>query len=421
MENINFISNITKIKLANGVTLMLERLPYFKSVTLGFFLRKGSRDENDQERGYSHFCEHMLFKGTTKYKKDNVAEIFDQMGGYINAYTTNELVVVYNKVPYFNLEATLNLIYNMYTDSLFEKSELELERDVILNEINSTLEDPQDKISEDFMSNLFPNQGLGYPIIGTSESIESLTRDDLYDFYRKMFNSKDLIIAISGNIDIDNIVKTVEKFEFNQCGVENDKTAVQGDGRMFFTKLNSEQLHIMGGTSKFTLSKDTYLHSSILNIILGETMSSRLFQKVREELGLCYSIYSFIHKYRKENIFGIYTSVMPKTGKKTIAAISDVIKELLRNGITRDELEKARRQQIGEIILNSDILQKRMQRMVSQEIRFGEQFDENYIIDKINKITVEDINKLVKEIFIRENFITQGLFRKEVDLIEWDF
>ncbi|HOV15553.1 MAG TPA: pitrilysin family protein, partial [Spirochaetota bacterium] len=361
MDNINFTSNITKIKLNNGVTILLERLPYFKSVTLGFFLKKGSRDENDNERGYAHFCEHMLFKGTTKHKKDAIAEIFDEMGGYINAYTTNELVVVYNKVPYFNLESTIDLIYQIYSDSLFDTEEVELERDVILNEINSTLEDPQDKVSEDFMSNLFPNQGLGHPIIGSTNSINESTRDGLYNFYNKMFTGEDLIIAISGNIDIDAVTKQIENFKFKSRINNNDKLNEQSKEKMFFTKLNSEQLHIMGGTSKFLLTKETYLHSNILNIILGETMSSRLFQKVREDLGLCYSIYSFIHKYRDENVFGIYTSVMPKSAKKTIAAISDVIKNLIKDGITLVELDKAKQQKIGEIILNSDILQKRGQ------------------------------------------------------------
>ena len=421
MSNITFNAEFRKVKLKNGVTLLLERLPYFKSVTLGFFLKKGSRDEGDSERGYAHFCEHMLFKGTTKYKKDSIAQIFDEMGGYVNAYTTNELVAVYNKVPDFNLMSTLDMIFEMYSDSTFIDSEVELERDVILNEINSTLEDPQDKISEDFMTNLFPNQGLGYPIIGSTTSISNADRYALYNFYTRMFNSNDLIIAMSGNIDIDMVVKKLETFTFRSSQNSNNIANIQNDKKKFFTKLNSEQFHLMAGTSKFKLSKESYLWSNILNIIVGGTMSSRLFQKVREDLGLCYSIYSFVQRYRDENVFALYTSIMPKNLKKTIDAISQVIKLLLKDGVTVSEVEKAKQQNIGEIILNSDILQRRMQRMVSQEIRFGEQYDESYIIDQINKITKDDIDKLIKDVFVNENFVTQGLYRSKMELLDWNF
>jgi predicted Zn-dependent peptidase len=420
-NDVNFNSNIKKYELDNGVTVLIEEMPFFQSVSLGFFLKRGSRDENKNQVGYSHFCEHMLFKGTNIYKKDEIAHIFDQMGGYINAYTNHESVVIYNRVPYFHLDEAIKLMFDMFHNSIFEESETELERDVILNEINMTLEDPQDKIFEDFMNNLFPNQGLGLPIIGSIESISNVSQKTLFDFYKNMFCSDDLIIAISGKINTEKTLSLIESFSFRRDKKQTNVKACQGNERDFFTESASEQLHLLVGTGKFDLTDDSFIHAGLLNIILGESMSSRFFQKLREDLGLCYSIHSFLNKYRDESLFGLYMSIMPKNTKKAIDATSSVIKELLKNGITKNELEHAKKQKIGEIILNTDVLQKRMQRIAMMEIKYGRHYDENYIINKIEKTTLDDVNKLIHEIFICDNFITQALYKKKIEIEKWSF
>ncbi|OHD07474.1 MAG: hypothetical protein A2086_14550 [Spirochaetes bacterium GWD1_27_9] len=420
-NNLIFINNVKKYKRDDGLTILLEENPKFLSVALGLFIKRGSRDELFNQAGLSHFCEHMIFKGTQEFQKDHIAQIFDEMGGYLNAYTSYELVVLHNRIPNFYLEKALKIMYDMFNGSVFDEKETDLERDVILNEIKSTMEDPSEKIHEDFMFNLFPEQGLGLPIIGTEESITSVSRDTLFDFYKNIFSSDDLILVISGNFSSEKILDYLNTLTFRRCPTPQNKKANQGEKKSFFTEMPSEQLHLMMGTSKFNLNEDTYISANLLNIIIGESMSSRFFQRIREELGLCYSIYTYIHKYREETIFGLYTSIMPKNVNKTINNISLVIKELLKDGITKEELEQAKKQKIGEIILNSDILQKRMQRIAQMEIRFGKQYDENYVIEKINKTTIDDLNELIKQIFIQENFLTQALYKKKVDLAEWNF
>jgi len=284
-----------------------------------------------------------------------------------------------------------------------------------------TLEDPQDKVYEDFINNIYPKQGLGLPIIGSVESISEVKRDELFNFYQKSFISDDLIIVISGRVNIDEIVDFIGKFNFRRGEKQKNIKADQGNESFFFTELPSEQLHIVSGNSKFSLNEETYIHGGLLNLILGETMSSRFFQKLREDLGLCYSVHSFINKYRDESLFGIYMSIMPKNAKKAIDETSKVIEDLIKNGITKDEFKNSKKQKIGEIILNTDILQKRMQRIAGLEIKFGQYFDENYIIDKIEKTKIDDLNSLIKNIFVSQNFLTQGLYKKKVEIEKWKF
>ena len=184
MFNLNLKNNIEKIKLLNGLTILLENIDYVNSCSVGFFLKSGSRNENRSQAGYSHFCEHMIFKGTNKYSKEQILRCFDEMGGYVNAYTTHEIILVYNKIPYFNLIENIKIVTEMFNNSIFDSKEIDLEKNVILNEINSTKEDPQEKIHEDFMFNIFFDNQLSNPIIGNKESILKAEKDQLYNFYK---------------------------------------------------------------------------------------------------------------------------------------------------------------------------------------------------------------------------------------------
>ena len=422
LKKINLKENIYKVVLNNGINIILDYIPSHQSICIGFFLKKGSRDENKDQLGYSHFSEHMLFKGTEKYNQKFISNYFDKIGGYINAYTTHELIVLYNRIPKIYLEDAIKFMYNIFMNSIFNEKELNIEKNVIINEIHSEFEDAHEKIHEYFMKNLFPNQSLGLPIIGNEKSINNCSRDNLFKFYNKFFNSDDLLIVISGNINKEKIITLFEKLDCRRKKLNiNKKKALQGKNTIFKNILPSEQAHIILGTSKYEIKKEEYIKLGLLNIILGESMSSRLYQKVREELGLCYSIYSFCNKYRKENVFGLYLSVLPSNINKAIKVISNIIKKLIQKGISKSELETAKTQKIGELILNYDILQKRIHRLAFMDITLNKIFSYNQILKIINNTTLYDLNNLARNIFIKENLITQLLYKKDLKIGEWDF
>jgi predicted Zn-dependent peptidase len=421
-EDLNIHENIKRTVLDNGITLITDDLPYFQSVSAGFFLKRGSRDEKIKELGYSHFCEHMLFKGTSGMNNKEITREFDRMGGYVNAYTTHESIVLYNRVPKWFLTDNTNLFFNIFNDSVFDAKENELERNVILNEIKSDLEDPQDKVHEDFFSKLFHGQSLGKPVIGSSDSIKNANRNDLYDFYKRTFNRNDLIIVMSGSVDKSTIDAIMQKNDLRDRAepVQQEK-ALQINFGHFHTVLNSEQVHVVLGTSMIDLDDAGHIRMTLLNSILGDSMSSIFFQKIREELGLCYSIGSFMNKYRQENVLGLYMSLMPKNVDKAIAAVSATIRALKEKGITEQELSKSKEQKTGEMIMNFDILNKRISRMAFMEMNMTKIYSLSEIIEMIRSTTLDDINQLIRSIFVKDNFLVQSLYKKKIKMEDLEF
>jgi len=422
-KDINTFKNIKKFNLKNGITLIIDQVESCKSTSLGFYLKKGSRDENANQAGYYHFAEHMLFKGTEKYNQKEIAKFFDTMGGNINAYTTHELVVLYDYFPFYNFEKTAQMMFEIFNNSNYDSKEFETEKNVIISEIRSEYEDPHEKVHEDFMKNIFNAQTLGLPIIGTEKSIKSVTRDELFNFYNENFTKEELFIVISGKIEPDTAIKIVENFNFKQRSNKYiSKEAFQNNKKKYYKTIHpSEQCHIVTGTTKFNLNQKQMMQINLLNLILGESMSSRLFQKVREELGLCYSTYSFSNKFRHENLYGIYMSVMPDKVNKSINAVSEVLQELIKNGITKEELDQAKQQKVGEYILNSDSIQKRMQRIAMMNIILDKIYTLEEMIEITQNTQISDINELIKNIFNYDNFITQILYKKNIKTEEWQF
>jgi predicted Zn-dependent peptidase len=422
-ENIKFTENIEKFNLENGLKVIFNQNLSFQTASIGFFLKNGSRDENSKEQGYSHFSEHMVFKGTPQLDKKQIANRFDKMGGYINAYTTHELVVIYNRIPFFYQEENISLMYEMFQNSEFDKKEFDLEKEVIINEIHSDLEDPHEKVHEDFMKNIFPDNPLGLPVIGTESSIEQSTKDYLFRFYNEKFTVDDLSIVIAGNFDKVKILEQLKNLKFRRK-TDQKSALLKAEQKTYnscMTVLPSEQVHLILGTSKFSLTDDFYIKMSLLNLVLGESISSLLFQKIREDLGLCYSIYSFYSRYRLENLFGIYASVMPKNVQKTYTAISNVLKDFKRDGISNTSLEQAKNQKIGEIILNHDLLQKEMQRIAYMDLIFNKIYPLEELVKIIQSTTLDELKSMIDDIFKVENFSTQILYKSDIKQGEWEF
>jgi predicted Zn-dependent peptidase len=410
-------------KLKNGVTLLLEPLPAFSTVSLAFFNRFGSRDENENEAGYSHFIEHMLFKGNEKYTKDFLSSKFDEMGGYINAYTSKEEVCIYNTIPNYYMEDSIHLIEQMFNRSLLADNELASEKGVILNELNSTLEDPQEKLWEDFFANLFLDCGLGHPIIGYEQIIQDITREKLMTFYHKNFTANKLIISIAGNFKPDEVTNLIEDLSFRtsyEC-IENKKPLRLSSEKFGFTRMQAEHIHVLTGSVIQQNSFEFSLLTSLLSVLLGDSFSSRLFKKVRDELGLCYTITTSTDGFRDEYLFSIYFSVEQSKYDKAIEAVNGVICDLLEHGLKDGELEKIKKQRIGEILLSNDNLSRKMNSNISYHLLTDSKMNKQKSIEFIENVSEEDIMKLAREFLNSEKMYTHVLYKKKVDQPKWTF
>ncbi len=410
--NVKIFENTEIHILDNGITLIMEHLSHYSTSAITFFLKSGSRDETDNESGYSHFVEHMLFKGTLTEGKLSLSEKFDHIGGHINAYTSQEEIVIYNLVPSIHLEESLLLMTDMFNNSIMDQQEINLEKDVIINELNMINDDPQEKILEDFFQNIFPDSGLGRPIIGIEKSIKTIDSQKLTCFYNNTFSGNNLIISIAGNCNTDRIKNIVAGIQFRKTNLIHEDIAMQTKKQWGFTKMSSELIHVLSGRVLYKKDPQFYFRISLLNMILGGSMSSRLFQKIRDNLGLCYTINSDIDHFRNETIFSVYYSVMPSKLEKTAKTIQETINEIIVKGITEEELYKVKKQKIGQMILSSDQLTKRMNSNLYYNLYYKNAINKNDAIKIISETNVSDINEIISLLFSTDSF-TQLLYKKK--------
>jgi predicted Zn-dependent peptidase len=420
----HIIDRVKTTVLPSGVTLLTERVDHSSTVATGFFLNRGSRDENMNTTGYTHFCEHMLFKDTLNYDKQSIAKTFDEMGGYINAYTTHEMVVLYNLYPTWCHVTNCSLMHEMYTNALFPVKELDLERQVIISEIHEELEDPQEKCHEDFMENCFPGSSLGRSITGSEASIRNAKQGDVLNFYNNTFLNKNIVISVCGDIDHTQVIDLFSNFSFKSGSgsIGSPSSGVASSKHEWRqTLLPAEQVHCIMGTTDFTLTDNEYIQASMLNTLLGESMSSRIYQHIRDDLGLCYSIYTFMSRFRHETVFGLYFSVLPENFSRTVSEISTIISTLLKSGVTREEVELAKNIKIGELVMTFDRIDKRMIRSAVTTIKSNRYIPADEVIAVINSTTVKDLNNLIRKLFSRTRIKTQVLYPEPLEKLSWMF
>lgn len=413
-----------KLKLKNGMTLIIDERENFNTVCISFYIFRGSRDELDSEAGFTHFCEHMIFKGTTNFNKKEIALICDRMGGNFNAFTTSDTMCVFTAVPVYYVEKSIELILEMLYNSTFPIEEIEVEKNVILNEIRGENEDPYEKVTEDFLKNFYYGYSLGRPISGDEKLIKNIKRDNLYDFYRKIFSPENIKVIISGSkINIEKIKELLENYDAKNQKTHYDQTpAIQSDKIIEFTCMPSDQVHVVLGNSKFDYDREKdFLKYPLFNQIFGESFSSLLFQKLRDELGLSYFLYSFFNTYRYEKIFGIYFSVDKNNLDKAILEVSNLIKDLKQNGLKKEIFENSKEEMLVSYTMNNDLLPKRITRLAFMEEHLNKIYTFDEIIKIIEEISLDDMNEIIKKVFIKENFFTQILYKKKLKVKEWNF
>lgn len=386
--------------LKNGICLVCENMPFAKSVSVGIWIKAGSMYEKPYESGISHFIEHMLFKGTKSRTAQQLAEEMDFIGGQINAYTARECTVYYTRTLADSLEKSLDVLSDMFYNSLFTPEDIELERNVVLEEIDMYEDSPEDVALDTIAESVWSKSALGNPVAGTEESVKKITRDMMLDYIKRRYTPENTVISISGRFDEESIVSLCEKyFGSEETGEKYEIQKVEFQSGEWSRKKDIEQTHLALAYPCPCLADDKSYEVSLLNNIFGGSMSSRLFQSVREKYGLCYTIYSYISSYQQAGILGIYVALAEQSLELVQSLIDEEIEKICTQRVSEPELEKARSQMLCSIIMGSESVSARMNENGKSQLLLGRLRTEEEIVEKINAITADEILKTAQTIF----------------------
>lgn len=394
--------NVQKIVLPNGVRILLEKLPYVRSASIGLWIDVGSRNELPFENGISHFIEHMLFKGTSKYNALQVSQEINKVGGNVNAFTTQEHICLSSKVIDEHLERTFSLLFDMYSDSIFDSVELGRERGVILEEIKMYEDLPDELVIDEFIQNIYPNNPLGQPIIGNVTNVNDFKSDLMKKFIAREFSPDRLVISIVGNFDTDSLIafltNKLDKLEKNPSSTQQNPLVSPDEisqSKVFDKKLR--QVHFcFGGYGPNRASKDRFAFY-VLNTILGSGSSSRIFQEVREKRGLAYSIGTFDIAFKDSGCIAVVGGCTPKNLSKVIDISLSEIKKSYTELVTDDELLSAKEQLKTGILLGMENSSSRMSRMSEYELYFGEYTSFDDTLNAIKNVTAAEVLEVAEK------------------------
>jgi len=391
-----------KTSLANGITIVTESIPYYSSLSLGLWWKTGGRQENGTNNGIAHFIEHMLFKATDRRTAYEIAREIDAVGGTINAFTGKEYTCMYARVLRKDMNLALEILADMYMNSLFSDDDIEKEKDVITQEIKMVEDSPEEAIYEMFNAAYYPGHSLGLPILGTESNIESFTRDILVDHFKRFYSPGNLIITAAGRIDHDLFVAVIDRLFGRTPAVPAEggslDTPVPHHGVHVFHK-DLEQVYLCIGTDGASQVDRKRYALYILNALLGGSMSSHLFQEIREQRGLVYNIYSYVNCYHDTGTFGIATSTADEFAPEVLQLIKNEIVRIRDHGITDGELAFSKEHIKGNLFISLEGSEARMGRLAKNEIYFQDYIPIKETLREIDGITKSDVHGIARSIF----------------------
>lgn len=371
-----------------------------RSVSVGFWFDVGGRDEPDSIAGTSHFLEHLLFKGTPTRTAKEIANAFDYVGGDVNAFTGKEYTCYYSRVLDENLSMALDVLSDMIRNSIIDPDELESERNVILEEIAMHEDAPDELVHDLFYRTLFADHPLGRPVLGYIDTISNVSRDDVASYWKERYSPNNLVVAAAGNLEHDRLVGEIERLFGEGSGrrtLRSDPVPIAGAGTKVF-KRPTEQAHIVMGTEGIHRSHEDRHALTVLDTVLGGGMSSRLFQEVRERRGLAYSVYSYRSLFADTGSFAIYAGTTPQNAETVMDIFRTEVESVLRDGITPEELERAKGHVKGALVLSSEDPGSRMNRLGRQQITSGEILSIDELIAKFDRLDMDDIRRVAQEV-----------------------
>lgn len=409
---------ITLSKLNNGITFVHDFMPDVETVSVKISVKTGSRNETIENNGISHFLEHMAFKGTTNRNAKQIAFDFESIGADFNAYTSKEITSYYSKTLKEYTEKSLEILVDMFENSIFDKEELERERGVILQELAMTNDTPDDIIYDYYQSAAFSNQAFGRSIIGTADNIKHFKKEDFLDYIEKNYTNENIVLSVSGNIDYQKMEDLANKyFSKNNSNKQKQIEKAHYTSGCFKKEKDLEQVQCIMGFEGLAANDNKKFIMSVMNHILGSGMSSRLFQEIREKRGLCYSIYSFNDATFETGSFQIYTAVEPDKVNQAIAAIVEELK-MMTNTVNTSELERAKVRLKSSILMSMENTNYRATRNANNLVFYGKIETPEEIINSINSVSIEDVKHLLKQIISEKP--TLALYGNISDSLEYD-
>jgi len=387
-----------KTVLENGLTVATERIPEFRSCSLGLWVGAGSRFETEEQAGLSHFLEHMLFKGTSQRTAYDIAVTMDGVGGQLNAFTEREHTCYYARVMDRHLPLALDVLSDMYTGSRLEQKDIDLEKTVILEEIKMYEDTPDDQIFDIFTRALYSGHPLGRPVIGYSEVVSNVKRADFVSYMEGRYRSSNLLVAAAGQVDHDELVAAVQQHisakmapsePLRQALVEPKATHT----RSVYSK-DCEQAYICYGCAGLSHVDERRYGLLLLDSVLGGSMSSRLFQEIREKRGLVYSVGTFQNSYFDCGLFGVYAGTSAERVEQVLELTRGIFASVRSEGLEPAELERSREHLKGSLALGMESTSNRMMRLARTELYHGRFIPLAEVIDKIDAVTMDDIRQL---------------------------
>lgn len=392
-----------KYLLDNGIKVVTYKMPEMKSVSVGLWLNVGSRAETPENNGVSHFIEHMLFKGTEKRSAKKISQIFDSIGGQLNAFTGKECTCFYTKTLSNYLDLSLDVLSDMFFNSVFAENEIALEKNVVLEEIDMYEDSPEELVNDLIAETVWKNS-LGYPILGPRKNIEEITREKILDYKNKNYTYNRMVISVAGNFDEKELLKYLNKY-FSREMKEKSEIIYQknefNSGNIIRNK-EIEQAHICIAYPGLKSRDDLVYPMLALNLVLGGGMSSKLFQEIREKRGLAYSVFSYTSSYMEEGLFSIYAGCNPKNEKKVINIIDSQIEKMISKGLTKKEIENAKQQLKGNFLLGLENTTSLMSYGGKSECLWNEIETVEEVLSQINDVNEENIKESINKVFMQD-------------------
>ncbi|HLK57943.1 MAG TPA: pitrilysin family protein [Chthonomonadaceae bacterium] len=387
--------------LPNGVRVVSETVPYVQSASVGIFVGTGSRDEEDALRGISHFIEHMMFKGTPSRTARQIADEIESKGGYLNAFTDKEMTCYQIRVLAEHTPLALDILTDMLRNSLHDEEEIKREKGVVLEEIKMYEDSPEDIVHEIFEQTMWPSHPLGKSVIGTAETVSGLSRSNLTGYIGSRYAPDRLVVAAAGNLQHEALVEMTAKAlgDMNGTGPARTMSRPSPSGQSKqTTKRDVEQMHFcLGSTAYSKMEKERY-SLSILNNVLGGNMSSRLFQEVREKRGLAYAIGSYSRSYQDGGLFCVYGGTSPTTFEQVLELTHSEFEKVKREGLTDDELTKAKTQVRGALVLGLESMMSRMNRYGESLLSYGRVIPMEEVLREYEAVSHESIAAIAAKV-----------------------
>ena len=394
--------DIQKRVLPNGLVVLTETMSHVRSVSVGVWIRNGSRLEVAEENGLAHFMEHMVFKGTERRSAEEIAREMDSIGGMLDAFTSKEQICFNAKVLDDNLSIAFDIIADLVLRPKFDSEDVKKERQVVLEEIKMDLDNPEYLLHEIFTRGFWPEHPLGRPILGTPETVRKFSRDALRKRFRHWFAPDRLVLSAAGNVTHERVLELVER-EFGSLQAAGEREGVAAPSANapihLEPKRDLEQVHVCLGVPSVPLAHEKRFGVAVMNNLLGGGMSSRLFQNIREKLGLAYAVFSELTPYSDAGMMTVYAGTARETVGQVIDLVVKEFRQLKETPVSEEELRRAKNHLKGSLMLSLESTSARMSNLARQELYFGRFYSLDEILSGIESVTREEVQSLAKEFF----------------------